>query len=136
MGKVKRVTIAISDDLLEALDRAMAMVGEGNRSRFISTLISSSINNYVEDITPLSLIVMVYNHELGDVERYITDVQHEYRDIIRTSTHIHINETDCAEVIYSMGNTSRIREMVNRIMRIGRGIKYMRIINIPIQTNA
>jgi CopG family nickel-responsive transcriptional regulator len=127
---MKRISLALDDELYKKLELAMATLGETNRSRFVASLIAEKVAEIVE--TPVaSVIVFVYDHEVGEVSKALTEVQHDYRDVIRASTHVHLDERNCLEVIHAVGTGERIRELVWRISRIGRGLRFLRVVNIP-----
>jgi len=127
---MKRISLALDDELYKKLEVAMASLGEVNRSRFIASLIAEKVAELIE--TPVaSVIVLIYDHEVGEVTKALTEIQHDYRDIIRASTHVHIDESNCLEVIHAVGRGERIRELVSRISRVGRGIKFLRAVNVP-----
>lgn len=127
---MRRITITIDDDLYEMMEKTLAKLGEVNRSRFIT----SALNNYLsevmipEDGQVFSLVVIIFNHEVGEVDKEITSVQHDYRDIIKVTTHIHLTEDLCAEVIHIVGDSRRVREIVSRLSKIERGVKYLRVL--------
>jgi CopG family nickel-responsive transcriptional regulator len=108
----------------------MSIVGETNRSRFIASIIAEKISEIVQR-PMVSIIVYVYDHEVGEVVKNLTEIQHEFRDVIRITTDIHLDDRNCLEVIHALGDSDRIRELVTRISRIGRGLKHLRVVNIP-----
>jgi CopG family nickel-responsive transcriptional regulator len=127
---MKRVSLALDDKLYREIENAMSMVGETNRSRFIASIIAEKISEIVQ--RPMaSIIVYVYDHEVGEVVKSVTEIQHEFRDVIRATTHIHLDDRNCLEVIHALGDSDRIKELVTRISRIGRGLKQLRVVNIP-----
>jgi CopG family nickel-responsive transcriptional regulator len=127
---MKRISLALDDELYKKLELAMATLGETNRSRFVASLIAEKVAEIVE--TPVaSVIVFVYDHKVGEVSKALTEVQHDYRDVIRASTHVHLDGRNCLEVIHAVGTGERIRELVWRISRIGRGLRFLRVVNIP-----
>ncbi len=135
MGRIKRISIAIDEDLLKAIDDLMVRQGEVNRSRFISALLANAIASMYEEVKAkavFSLIVLMYDHEVGEVDKTITEIQHVYRDVIRVTTHIHVTDRDCIEVIHAIGSYERIQDLVTRLSAIKRGVKFLRVINLPI----
>lgn len=129
---VRRVCITLEDELYRAVERAMAALGETNRSRFISTLVGEGLQRLAEEPGEgLTLVVLVYDHEVGEVAREVAEVQHELRDVIRATIHIHLDERNCAEVIHVMGKGERVRELVRRVNQLRRGLKYARVIPVP-----
>ncbi|MGC9130627.1 MAG: CopG family ribbon-helix-helix protein [Pyrobaculum sp.] len=127
---MKRVSIALDDKLFKEIEYAMSQIGETNRSRFIASIISEKVAEL--STTPVaSIVVLVYDHEVGEVVKNITEIQHDFRDVIRTTSHIHLDERNCLEVIHAVGEGERIKQLVTRISRVGRGLKYLRVVNIP-----
>ncbi|WP_084761115.1 CopG family ribbon-helix-helix protein [Caldivirga sp. MU80] len=137
MGRARRVSLALDEELLRTVDGLMVKQGEINRSRFINSLLANALAGIIEETTGgyvLSLVVLMYDHELGDVEKNVTDLQHEFKDLIRVTTHVHVGDRDCVEVIHAMGEYGKVQELVSRLSAIKKGIKFMRVINIPLKT--
>ena len=137
MGRARRISLALDEKLLRTIDGLMVKQGEINRSRFINSLLTNALAGIMEETTGgyvLSLVVLMYDHELGDVEKNVTDLQHEFKDLIRVTTHVHVGDRDCVEVIHAMGEYGKVQELVSRLSAIKKGIKFMRVINIPLKT--
>lgn len=137
MGRARRVSLALDEELLRTIDGLMVKQGEINRSRFINSLLANALAGIMEETTGgyvLSLVMLMYDHELGDVEKNVTDLQHEFKDLIRVTTHVHVGDRDCVEVIHAMGEYGKVQELVSRLSAIKKGIKFMRVINIPLKT--
>jgi CopG family nickel-responsive transcriptional regulator len=137
VGRARRVSLALDEELLRTVDGLMVKQGEINRSRFINSLLANALAGIIEETTGgyvLSLVVLMYDHELGDVEKNVTDLQHEFKDLIRVTTHVHVGDRDCVEVIHAMGEYGKVQELVSRLSAIKKGIKFMRVINIPLKT--
>jgi len=137
VGRARRVSLALDEKLLRTIDGLMVKQGEINRSRFINSLLANALAGIMEETTGgyvLSLVVLMYDHELGDVEKNVTDLQHEFKDLIRVTTHVHVGDRDCVEVIHAMGEYGKVQELVSRLSAIKKGIKFMRVINIPLKT--
>ncbi len=127
---MKRISLALDDKLYKEMENAMSVLGETNRSRFVASIIAEKISELVQ--RPMaSIIVYIYDHEVGDVAKTLTEIQHEFRDVIRAATHIHLDDRNCLEVIHALGDSERIRELVTRMSRVGRGLKFLRVVNIP-----
>jgi CopG family nickel-responsive transcriptional regulator len=137
VGRARRVSLALDEELLRTIDGLMVKQGEINRSRFINSLLANALAGIMEETTGgyvLSLVMLMYDHELGDVEKNVTDLQHEFKDLIRVTTHVHVGDRDCVEVIHAMGEYGKVQELVSRLSAIKKGIKFMRVINIPLKT--
>jgi len=132
MGRVRRISIALEEDVYRLIDKAMLSLGETNRSRFISSLISNCLAESAFEGEVFGLVVMVYDHEVGEVDKALTHIQHEYRDLIRVTTHVHLGERDCAEVIHVVGSAQKVQELLRDISRVRKGLKYLRGLYIPL----
>ncbi|MCY0891344.1 MAG: CopG family ribbon-helix-helix protein [Nitrososphaerota archaeon] len=127
---MKRISLTLDDKLYKEMENAMSILGETNRSRFVASIIAEKISELVQK--PMaSIIVYIYDHEVGEVAKNLTEIQHEFRDVIRASTHIHLDDRNCLEVIHALGDSERIRGLVTRMSRVGRGLRFLRVVNIP-----
>lgn len=132
MGRIRRVSIALEEDVYKLIDKAMLSLGETNRSRFISSLLSNCLAEQIAEGNVFGLVVMVYDHEIGEVDKALTHIQHEYRDLIRVSTHVHLGERDCAEVIHVVGDVQRVQSLMREISQVRRGLKFLRSLYVPL----
>ncbi|AFA38937.1 putative transcriptional regulator [Pyrobaculum oguniense TE7] len=127
---MKRISLTLDDKLYKEMENAMSILGETNRSRFVASIIAEKISELVQK--PMaSIIIYIYDHEVGEVAKNLTEIQHEFRDVIRASTHIHLDDRNCLEVIHALGDSERIRGLVTRMSRVGRGLRFLRVVNIP-----
>jgi len=127
---VKRISITIDEDLYNQLNRAMVKLGESNRSRFFANLVREALKELEQGASNFALVIVVYDHRVGEVDKTLTEIQHEYRDIIRVTTHIHLDEKHCAEVLHVLGDVSRVEELVRSISLLRRGLKYVKVVPI------
>lgn len=108
-----RTSFNIPDDLLEEFDRTWQAEGFDSRSRAVREAMQEYIETHTElealsgDVT--AAVAFDYQHE--DVIRALHDVQHEYQDVIRTTSHAHEGDW-CLELIFCRGPVERIRELV------------------------
>ena len=71
-------------------------------------------------------ICIFYDHTHEPSEHEIIDVQHKFMDIIRASTHLHIDQNRCFEVLLVLGDVSRVKELAKRLasIKVVKSIKY------------
>ncbi len=116
----KRFGVYIPEDLEKDMELCMKALGLKSKSRLIQEALRSFI---VEQKWRLKgnvagIIGVVYNHDVGDVDEKLTDVQHEYLDIINSTVHVHLDKEKCMLVIIVRGPTSKIKELINKIMAL------------------
>lgn len=108
-----RTTVNIADEDLEAFDAVWESEGFESRSRAVR----EAIREYVEAHTTLeslsgqvvALVAFDYDHH--EVIEDLHTVQHDYQDVIDTTSHTHQGEW-CLEAVFCRGPVERVRELV------------------------
>ena len=78
----------------------------------------------------MTLSSLIYNHHIKGVDEKLTDVQHDFIDIVIGSLHVHLNKELCLLVIILRGDSKRIKKFVGFVMSI-RGVILVRQALIP-----
>lgn len=68
----------------------------------------------LEDASGEVVSVVALDYEHGDVVSDLHRIQHEYDDLIETTTHTHEGEW-CLETVFCRGDASRVRSLVYRL---------------------
>lgn len=63
----------------------------------------------------MGTITLVYDHETRELSRKLTHLQHHRHDLVLASTHVHLDEHMCAEMVLCKGNAGHIKEMANML---------------------
>ena len=130
MGKLKRFGVSLNSDLLVKFDKLIDGKGYGNRSEAIRDLIREELvseewkSGNKETVGVFSL---VYDHHESDISQLINNVQHNNLNIIRSSTHVHIDHHNCLEVIILKGNSKEIKKLTDQLSST-KGIKHGKLI--------
>ncbi len=133
MSKIVRTGVSFPEELLKSFDRIIEELGIGSRSQAIQEAIRDfiSMNSWRisgEDVA--GAILLHYSHEEHGLEERITDVQHEFMDIIPSTLHLHLSKEDCLLIIAVRGKASRVKEFLSRLRRVGR-IKQLTHLIMP-----
>ena len=67
----------------------------------------------------------MYSHEVGHADEELTDVQHNYLDVILSSLHVHLDKENCMLIIVVRGDSGRLKSLLESISRV-RGVKVAR----------
>ena len=120
--------VTLREDVLRRIDDLVKRLGYRSRS----SVINEALENYISDKMSLlgegwaiGVVTLVYDHEAGAIEDRLTDIQHEFLDIIISTTHVHIDERSCLETILVKGGISEIRRLIGRLESL-RGVKTVR----------
>jgi CopG family nickel-responsive transcriptional regulator len=71
-------------------------------------------------------ILFTYSHRPHGLQEVLIGVQHQYRDIVNSTTHIHLDESKCLEIISVRGQTARIQELARKLMKT-RGVTQLKL---------
>lgn len=58
---------------------------------------------------------MMYDHHTSNVIEELTRLQHDYIDIINSSTHIHLDHHNCLEILAVKGDTAKIKTLAEEL---------------------
>ncbi|MEM4852821.1 MAG: hypothetical protein QXQ60_04580, partial [Thermofilum sp.] len=54
----------------------------------------------------------------GETVHALVDAQHEHLDIVRSSTHLHVSDDKCVEVLTVEGKGERIQSLISSLRRV------------------
>jgi CopG family nickel-responsive transcriptional regulator len=106
--ELSRIGISLPKNLLDKFDEILSLRGYSSRSEGIRDSIRSYITYYqwISDVKGerQGVITMVYDHDQRGLLETLTEIQHEYAQIIQASLHSHITHNRCLEVILLRGD--------------------------------
>lgn len=129
MNQVERYTVSMDRRLLDKFDGLIKKKGYANRSEAIRDLIRDSL---VEEewAKPgekvAATVTLVYNHHTADLSDKLTDVQHHHSGIIVASTHVHLDNDNCLEVVILRGKCKDVRALSDQLIAL-KGIKHGKV---------
>ncbi|MCJ7525168.1 MAG: nickel-responsive transcriptional regulator NikR [Candidatus Aminicenantes bacterium] len=130
MSKLIRFGVSLDAALLKKFDPFIARMGYKSRSEAIRDLIRERLvaEEWQADRTPaMGVLSLVYSHEVRELSKKLTDIQHHHLGIILSSTHIHMDEHNCLEVVILKGPGKQIREVADRLLS-AKGVKHGKLI--------
>jgi len=126
---VVRFSASISQGLLQEFDEATSRLGY-NRSSAIQVAMRNFLTEHrwtvEEEGTVAGAITMVYDHDLRGLMETLTDVQHHHLDVISSTTHVHLDEHNCLEIIAFKGDVKIIKRLTRKLMTT-RGAKQLKL---------
>jgi CopG family nickel-responsive transcriptional regulator len=129
MAKIVRVGVTFPPDLLKDFDEIIGKMGYENRSKAVQDAVRMFVSErkwlQEEKGMQAGVLMMLYDHEVKDLESTLTDIQHDYSHIISSTMHIHLNERDCLEAIAVKGDASEIRKLSDELAA-KRGVKILK----------
>ena len=93
---ITRIGVSLPKNLLDEFDRIISTRGYSSRSEAIRDAIRNYISEYKwlesEKGEVVGVMVVVYDHNVRGVSDFIIDLQHEFNDVVTSSTHIHLTK--------------------------------------------
>ena len=122
---LQRFGVSIEGHLLERFDRVIEQKGYTNRSEAIRDLIRDSLveQQWDENREIVGTVTIVYDHAVRDLSDTLTDLQHQYQKLFRSTLHIHLDEHHCLEVLVVQGKGSEVKKIADRLIGT-KGVKH------------
>ncbi|MEM0363106.1 MAG: CopG family ribbon-helix-helix protein [Sulfolobaceae archaeon] len=123
---VEKISISIPKDLYRELEEFLASKGIYDRSKVFQIALRDYLDENREGKELVyGIINLVYDHE--EASDSLTSIQHEYKDYIISTLHLHVTERLCIEAIAVKGEKSKLVELNNKLAQI-RGILKARLL--------
>ncbi len=121
---LKRFSISLEEDLLAGFDDYLVRHGYSNRSEAVRDLIRKVLikDEWADDSEVVGVVTMVYDHHKSQLQERITELQHDFYELITSTTHIHMDHHNCLEVTIVKGKASQVQELASRLIAL-RGVK-------------
>ena len=135
MAVVERISFSTPPALLKQFDDSLKTLGYKDRSKALQIAMRNFITEYTwkkETEKPgVGVILFMYDHESHGLQEALTDTQHEFRGIVNSTTHIHLDESRCLEMISVRGKMERIQALARDIMK-RRGVMQLKLTSIAV----
>ncbi len=133
--KTIKTGVSFPSGLLESFDRILREMGIASRSQGLQEAIRAFITANTWRLSGeenvAGVVLVHYLHDIKGLEEELTDIQHNFMDIIPSALHLHLTMEDCLLIIAVKGIASRIRELTERLRSIKK-IKQLQSILTPI----
>lgn len=122
------ISISLNEKLLEEIDSIQKELGFSGRSEVIRSgarmLISDNKEKEELEGEINSILVLIHSQEAEDK---VTEIKHDFEDIINTQIHSHLKENKCLEIFILDGHAHRIKDL-SKLFQINRKIEYVKLI--------
>src|ERR1700690_361705 len=130
MGALSRIGVAIDTELLRRFDRFIAQKGYENRSEAFCDLIRDRLVGSAV-VAPNAFVVgtatLIYDHHTRLLPERLTDLQHEYHDVVISTLHAHLDHDNCLEVILLRGKSKDVQSLADRLIST-KGVQHGRLV--------
>jgi CopG family transcriptional regulator, nickel-responsive regulator len=119
VNKMTVISITLPPDLLRKFEEFMTAKGYYSRSEAFRDAIRGLINEselaatQTENVAATIMVTSEYQRK--DVDLKMTELRHEYNDVVIENVHRHIGEKYCLEIFIAQGSNTRILNLINRL---------------------
>jgi CopG family nickel-responsive transcriptional regulator len=118
MAEVVRFGVAMDAALLERFDALLLSRGYTNRSEALRDLVRRELDQAAwrsaGDI--VATVTIVYDHHVRELSERLTELQHDYGELVISTLHVHLDHEHCLEVIAARGPAQELKTMADRIV--------------------
>ena len=122
----ERIGVSLDKDLLCQFDRHIQDKGYTNRSEALRDLIRGALIREEWQDTDgdgLAVVLLVYDHHARELPKRLTEAQHHRYGLIVSSTHVHVDEHNCLEILILKGLRREIKELADLLIST-KGVKH------------
>jgi CopG family nickel-responsive transcriptional regulator len=125
VSEIIRFGVSLEKTLLQRFDRLIRGRKYTNRSEALRDLIRKELVEieWEEDRDVAGAITYVYDHHRRELLNRLTDLQHDYQQIIISTQHIHLDHDHCLEIVAVRGRAKRIRQLADALKAV-KGVRH------------
>ncbi|WP_456481434.1 nickel-responsive transcriptional regulator NikR [Methanopyrus sp.] len=124
-----RTSVTVPEQLLQKVNKLISSGYFASRSEVFRQALREYLQRIewterVGEEEYFGALTYVFRHERAEPE--LVKVQHEFTDVIISTTHVHVSREKCLEVLLLQGPGKRIAELAKRIRGV-RGVEQARL---------
>jgi CopG family nickel-responsive transcriptional regulator len=125
VSELIRFGISLERSLAKKFDEKIKAKGYINRSEAVRDLIRQDL---VEQEWRLGrevagAITLIYDHHQRALLNKITDIQHDFQQVIISAQHIHMDHSHCLEIIAVKGSPQDVQKLADTLKAV-RGVQH------------
>lgn len=125
MADLVRFSVSLEKELLTKFDKHIKEKNYPTRSKAIGDLIRENLvkREWIKGKEVVGAITLVYNHHKRELVNRLTDVQHDFHQVIISSQHVHLDEDNCVEIVVVKGKPTQVERLAYRL-KSAKGVKH------------
>jgi len=123
--KVARFGVSLDNDLLKQFDLLIKGKNYTCRSEALRDLIREALirKQWQGGREIAGAVTLIYNHHKRELVNKLTDIQHDFGNIIISSQHIHLDRDNCLEIIAVKGSPREAQRLADTLRSV-KGVKH------------
>ncbi len=116
MAKVTRFAVSLEEPLFRQMEQLVRKHHYTNRSEYIRDLVRAKLvegewDHEHSDV--VATLTIIYDHHAYELSKKLTDLQHDHHKTVLATTHVHLDEHICAEMIMMKGHPHELRRIAD-----------------------
>lgn len=128
--RVARFSVSLPLPLLKRLDETWKSMHYEDRSKAIHDAVRSFISEFEwmrkETGCITGAVLVIYYLDKPGLLDEIARIQHQFTRVISSTTHLHLEENKCLEMIAVNGETKKVRDLAQALMA-KKGVKQVKV---------
>jgi len=124
------ISISLSEKLLEEIDELKDELGFSGRSEVIRTstrmLIADNKEKKALQGIINSILILIHHQKAEDK---VTEIKHDFEDIINTQIHSHLKDDKCLEIFIMEGDAQRMNTL-RKLFQANSKMDYVKLITV------
>ena len=123
---VCRFSISMPEGLVRQLDDMVEVKGFANRSQAVADMVRSRLVEHRAQDTNDEIagtVTLVYDHHKRNLQKVLTQVQHDHHELIIATLHVHLDHENCLEVLALRGLADDVRTLSEKLIA-AKGVKH------------
>ncbi|MGA2310237.1 MAG: nickel-responsive transcriptional regulator NikR [Candidatus Bathyarchaeia archaeon] len=122
------ISLSIPDELRDELDRILGEEWYASRSEVVRQALRRYIAEYkeLENIKGNIIATITALYEKKDKNEELTQLQHEFGDVMTTYLHSHLTKKSCLEVMVVKGSSKRLKDLIDGL-KANRHVRQLKL---------
>jgi CopG family nickel-responsive transcriptional regulator len=127
--QTQRFGVSMDDILLGKLDTFIKRKGYANRSEAIRDFVRENLveEEWETGKPVVGTVTLIYDHDALELPKKLTDLQHHFHKEIISTTHIHLDEHNCLEILALKGKGEKVKAIADRLIA-AKGVKHGKLV--------
>lgn len=125
MSELVRFGVSLEKGLLSKFDKHISRENYQNRSEALRDLIREELvkTEWLKGKEVAGAITIVYDHHKRKLVNKLTDIQHDFHELIISAQHIHLDHNNCLEIVVIKGKPEDLKKLADKL-KSAKGVKF------------
>ena len=123
---LNRFSISMPAELVRQLDAMSKARGFANRSQAVADMVRNQLiehHGQMGNREIVGTVTLVYDHHRRNIQKLLTDIQHDHQELIIATLHVHLDHHSCMEVLAVRGRAGVVKRVADRLIAV-KGVKH------------